>query len=113
MLLEPTFTQAGFQCHLSVSNPEDNEDFSKFWKNTQKCERQRTLKSLTDYFESCIEMKNKEINNVRGRTFQKLGSKTKVSADAKRELDNSKGPGRTYEGLGTLPGQYACWTVIL
>lgn len=83
----PSWLSLKFQCHLSFSNPEDNEDFSKFWKNTQKCERQRTLKSLTDYFESCIEMKNKEINNVRGKTFQNLGSKTKVSADAKRELD--------------------------
>lgn len=31
--------------------------------------------------------KIKKINNVRSRTFQKLGSKTKVSADTKRELD--------------------------
>lgn len=83
----PSWLSLKFQCHVNLPNPEDNDEFIKFWKDTQKTERQKTLKNLTDYFESCIEKKNKEINNVRSRTFQKLGSKTKVSAETKRELD--------------------------
>jgi hypothetical protein len=31
----PSWLSLKFQCHLSFPNPEDNEDFSKFWKNTQ------------------------------------------------------------------------------
>lgn len=54
-----------------------------------------------DYFESGTEKKKKEINNVRSRTFQKLGSKTNIGADTKRELDRliQTSAGRTHQDL--------------
>lgn len=109
----PSWLSLKFQCHINLPNPEDNDEFVKFWKDTQKTERQKTLKILTDYFESCIE-KKKEINNVRSRKFQKLGSKTKVSADTKRELDRQiKKAQVDHTKSWKLFGTTSKWTVIL
>lgn len=55
----PSWLSLKFQCHINLPNPEDNDEFVKFWKDTQKTERQKTLKILTDYFESCIERKKR------------------------------------------------------
>lgn len=74
----PSWLWLKLQCHVNLPNLEDNEEIVQFWKETQKPERQKTWKPN---FESSIEKKNKEINNVRSRTFQKLGSKIKFSAD--------------------------------
>lgn len=109
----PSWLSLKFQCHINLPNPEDNDEFVKFWKDTKKTERQKTLKILTDYFESCIE-KKKEINNVRSRKFQKLGSKTKVSADTKRELDRQiKKAQVDHTKSWKLFGTTSKWTVIL
>ena len=75
-----------FKGYSQLTNYEDKKDFDIFWKNTIKTQRQNILKNLITFLENGIEKKNKESNNARTKTFQKLGCKYKVSADAKIKL---------------------------